>query len=177
MALDVTVRALEQTDAAPLAELYRHNREYLAPFEPVRDEEFFTVAGQESRVATALADAAQGRTHAYVVEVGGQLAGRVTVSNVVMGPFRSGSLGYWVSADLAGRGVATAAVGEVVIDCFTRHGLHRLEAGTLVDNYASQKVLHRNGFRLIGLAPRYLCIAGRWQDHLLFQRLADGPGD
>jgi len=29
-----------------------------------------------------------------------------------------------------------------------------------------------NGFTLIGLAPSYLEIAGRWQDHLLFQRVA-----
>jgi len=36
-------------------------------------------------------------------------------------------------------------------------------------------VLRRTGFTLIGLAPRYLRIAGQWRDHLLFQRLADDP--
>jgi len=38
-----------------------------------------------------------------------------------------------------------------------------------VHNLGSQQVLQRNGFTLIGLAPRYLQIAGDWQDHLLFQ--------
>jgi ribosomal-protein-alanine N-acetyltransferase len=52
-------------------------------------------------------------------------------------------------------------------------GLHRLQAGTLLHNAASQTVLRRNGFTPIGVAPRYLRIAGRWQDHLLFQLLAD----
>jgi ribosomal-protein-alanine N-acetyltransferase len=33
--------------------------------------------------------------------------------------------------------------------------------------------LKKNGFERIGLARRYLCIAGAWRDHLLFQRLAD----
>jgi ribosomal-protein-alanine N-acetyltransferase len=51
--------------------------------------------------------------------------------------------------------------------------LHRVEAATLVDNLPSQAVLRRNGFTLIGLAPRYLRIAGTWRDHLLFQRLAE----
>ena len=83
------------------------------------------------------------------------------------------ALGYWVAADQAGRGLATRAVRTVLDDCFTTHGLHRLEAGTLVDNIASQAVLRRTGFTLIGLAPRYLRIAGQWRDHLLFQRLAD----
>jgi ribosomal-protein-alanine N-acetyltransferase len=85
--------------------------------------------------------------------VEGSPAGRVTVTNVARGAFCSGSLGYWVAADRTGRGVATAAVLEVLDECFTRHGLHRLEAGTLVDNHASQAVLRRTGFTLIGRAP------------------------
>jgi ribosomal-protein-alanine N-acetyltransferase len=172
----VGIRPARTEDAATLAALYRENRDHLAPFEPVRDEEFFTAEGQARRLAGLLADHEQGRAHPYVIEVDGELAGRITVTNVVLGPFRSGSLGYWVAADAVGRGVATSAVRQVVDDCFTNHGLHRLEAGTLVDNLASQKVLERTGFTLIGRAPRYLRIAGQWRDHLLFQRVADDPG-
>jgi ribosomal-protein-alanine N-acetyltransferase len=51
--------------------------------------------------------------------------------------------------------------------------LHRIQADTLVDNEASQRVLKRNGFVRIGLAPRYLKIAGRWQDCILHQLLSD----
>ena len=54
--------------------------------------------------------------------------------------------------------------------------LHRVEAGTLVDNAASQVVLRRCGFEPYGTAAQYLFIAGAWQDHLLFQRvLHDHP--
>jgi ribosomal-protein-alanine N-acetyltransferase len=63
-------------------------------------------------------------------------------------------------------------VGEACRWAFGPAGLHRLEAGTLTDNIASQRVLERNGFERIGLAPRYLHIAGRWRDHILFQRIA-----
>jgi len=38
-------------------------------------------------------------------------------------------------------------------------------------------VLARNGFVRIGVAPSYLKIAGRWQDHVLFQRVADADTD
>jgi ribosomal-protein-alanine N-acetyltransferase len=51
--------------------------------------------------------------------------------------------------------------------------MHRLEAGTLVDNVASQRVLEKNGFERIGLARAYLRIAGAWRDHILFQRVAE----
>ena len=50
-----------------------------------------------------------------------------------------------------------------------------VEAGTPVDNLASQRVLERDGFERIGLAARYLLIAGEWRGHVLFQRVADGP--
>jgi ribosomal-protein-alanine N-acetyltransferase len=57
---------------------------------------------------------------------------------------------------------------------FDELGLHRVEAGTLLHNVRSQRVLERNGFVRFGVAPSYLRIAGQWRDHALFQRLNDG---
>jgi ribosomal-protein-alanine N-acetyltransferase len=51
----------------------------------------------------------------------------------------------------------------------TELGLHRVQAATLLHNEPSRKILKRAGFREIGVAPQYLKIAGRWQDHLLHQ--------
>ena len=42
---------------------------------------------------------------------------------------------------------------------FVELGLHRIEAGTLLDNVASQRVLERNGFVRFGVALGYLNIA------------------
>jgi hypothetical protein len=42
---------------------------------------------------------------------------------------------------LNGRGLATSAVGQGTETAFGELGLHRLEAATLVDNIASQRVL------------------------------------
>jgi ribosomal-protein-alanine N-acetyltransferase len=98
------------------------------------------------------------------------LAGIVELSNIARGPFQSASLGYWVDEARRGRGLATRAVAAIVELAFHDLDLHRLEAATLVDNHASQRVLERNRFHQIGLAPRYLQIAGAWRDHVLFQR-------
>jgi ribosomal-protein-alanine N-acetyltransferase len=97
----------------------------------------------------------------------------VTISDLAYGPFRSANLGYWLAERLNGRGLATQAVGEAVEIAFGELDLHRLEAGTLVDNVASQRVLERNRFERIGLARRYFQIAGEWRDHFLYQRTAD----
>ncbi|HYZ81363.1 MAG TPA: GNAT family protein, partial [Solirubrobacteraceae bacterium] len=87
--------------------------------------------------------------------------------------FQSANVGYWVAEAHNGQGVATRALGLVCERAFTEIGLHRIEAGTLPDNYASQRVIEKNGFVRIGLAPRYLQIAGVWSDHILFQKTAD----
>jgi ribosomal-protein-alanine N-acetyltransferase len=52
--------------------------------------------------------------------------------------------------------------------------LHRIQAETLPHNVRSQRVLERNGFARIGLAPEYLSIGGRWQDHIMYQLLNAG---
>ncbi len=44
-------------------------------------------------------------------------------------------------------------------------------------NVASQRVLERNGFVRFGLAPEYLNIDGRWQDHILYQVMTTVSGD
>jgi [ribosomal protein S5]-alanine N-acetyltransferase len=159
-------------DAPAIARLVRENRDFLAPWEPLRDEGWFTDEGQRDEVAHVLGRAELDLCVPRVVLDDGEVVGRITLSNIVRGAFQSCSLGYWLAQRATGRGVATAAVGEMLAVAFGDLGLHRVEAGTLVHNTASQRVLAAHGFVRFGLAPRYLRIAGRWQDHVLFQRLA-----
>ena len=168
-------RLLMMEDVPALAELYRANREFLAPFEPVRPEEFYTAEGHRAVVQSALARYEQGTIWPLVIlNDAGDIAGRININEIVRGAFQSGNLGYWVSAGDNGRGLATRAIRETVALAFGELNLHRLQAGILLDNAGSQRVLERNGFTPIGVAPAYLKIAGRWQDHMLFQLIAPG---
>jgi ribosomal-protein-alanine N-acetyltransferase len=124
----------------------------------------------------ALARYQQGTTVPHVILDGSErIVGRITLNDIVRGPFQSCSLGYWVSADDNGRGLATAAVRAMVRVAFDELGLHRIQAGTLLHNVRSQRVLERTGFVRFGMAPGYLKIAGRWQDHALYQVLNPEP--
>ncbi|HUJ91537.1 MAG TPA: GNAT family protein [Gaiellaceae bacterium] len=164
------IRPLTPDDPDELAALLTANRAFLAPYEPKRPDEFFTPAGQRERLAHLHED-----SRLFAILDGDAIAGTISLTNIVRGALQSANAGYWVAEDRNGRGLATAAVGELLAFAFGEAGLHRVEAGTLVDNLASQRVLERNGFERIGLAARYLLIAGEWRDHLLFQRVADGP--
>ena len=170
------LRLVTEDDAGPLARLLTANWPFLAPFEPERGPEHFTADGQAQLLRDVLAEHAAGRAVPWVIEHDGELVGRLTLSGVVRGPFQSADVGYFVAEAVNGRGVATSAVDQAVAAAFAPApaglGLHRLQAGTLLSNTASQAVLQRNGFERIGVARRYLRIAGSWQDHVLYQRTA-----
>ena len=167
----VATRLMTVADAPAMAALLRANRDFLAPWDPTRDDDYFTDDGQQTIIGDALRQHEQGITLPHVILADGRIAGRITVSNIVRGPLLSGSLGYWVTAELNGRGVATAAARAIARIAFDELQLHRLEAGTLLHNTASQRVLQRVGFLRYGRAPRYLKIAGEWRDMELFQLL------
>ncbi|WP_193312903.1 GNAT family N-acetyltransferase [Georgenia subflava] len=168
-------RLVTLEDVPLLTELLRTNREFLAPWEPERDDHYFTVDGQRALVEDALARSAQGAMLPHVI-LGptGDVVGRITLNGIVRAAFQSCSVGYWVDSASNGRGLATAAVGEITRVAFDELGLHRVQAETLLHNHRSRRVLERNGFAQIGVAPDYLKIAGRWQDFALFQRVAPG---
>ena len=171
--MTTVIRDLRLDDAERLAELFVTNRAFLAPWEPVRPEAYFTAEGQRSVVADSLARQREGAMFCRVIlDPDGRVVGRINLNNIVRGPFQSASVGYWLAEEAGGKGLATAAVGAMAELAFAELRLHRLEAGTIPENYRSQAVLRKNGFVPFGYAPAYLQIAGRYQDHLLFQRLA-----
>ena len=167
----VGIRPLTADDPAGLAAAYTGNREYLREWEPVRPDAFFTVEWQQGAVARCVEDHAACRSHAWALVDGELIVGRISLTDVVAGPFQSANLGYWVAEGYQGRGIASAAVDAVSVLAAETLGLHRIQAGTLLRNIASQKVLMRCGFSRIGVAPRYLNINGSWEDHVLFQKI------
>ncbi|TBO55866.1 N-acetyltransferase [Streptomyces kasugaensis] len=183
---DVLLRPVTPEDAVGLSRAYQLNRAHLRPWEPHRGDAFYTPEGQSERLRNQLAEQRAGRLMPWVLVRnedhgdgdaqhgggdGGDVVGTVTLTGITLGPFRSANIGYWIDADQVGRGLACAAVTEVCAVADAALGLHRIEAGTLLDNTASQRVLAKCGFEAFGTAPNYLHIDGAWRDHRLFQKI------
>ncbi|MCX5412203.1 GNAT family N-acetyltransferase [Streptomyces sp. NBC_00059] len=168
----VRLRPVTLDDAGSFAEALTRSRAYMRPWEPVRPEVFYTPDGQVQRLTGLLADRDAGRAMPWALaDDEDRVVGAMTLASIERGPFRNARLGYWIDVGHAGRGLATAAVVRVCELARDGLGLHRVEAGTVLDNAASQRVLAKAGFELYGTAPRYLHINGAWQDHRMFQRI------
>ena len=115
------------------------------------------------------------QNHAFAICTGDadNIAGVVEVTNIVLGAFRSGYVGYYAFAGYERRGVMRAGLRSVVKHAFTELKLHRLEANIQPGNAASIALVRSVGFRLEGYSPRYLKIRGRWRDHERWAIVAD----
>ncbi|MEV8017403.1 GNAT family protein [Streptomyces sp. NPDC086554] len=171
IAPDVVMRPATLEDADGVARARLRSRAHLEPWEPTRPEDYFTPQAQAARLRAQLEECRAGRTAPWVLDREGDIVGTVTLSAISLGPFRSGILGYWIDVDHIGRGLASAAVTQACTSADAELGLHRVEAGTLLDNVPSQRVLAKCGFEEFGVAPSYLHINGAWRDHRLFQRI------
>lgn len=104
----------------------------------------------------------------FVITYGGRLVGQVNVSNVVHGVLRSCTVGYWVDATVAGRGIVPTAVALTIDHCFAGVGMHRVEVDIRPENTASLRVVEKLGLRREGYYERFLDIDGAWRDHIAF---------
>lgn len=163
--------------AAPIwalqtADFYRRNAEHLAPWEPRREGQA-DPARQVEFLSMAASAAAEGQALRWLLsDDGRRVIGVIGVSNIARGHHQSASLGYSLDANCQGRGLMHEALGAVMAEVFAPGlNLHRLQAAWQPHNDRSQRLLHRLGFRDIGLAKDYLCIAGAWRDHQLSERL------
>lgn len=171
---ELTLRPPRYSDFEKWREVRLASRAFLAPFEPAWADNELTANGFRARIRRYAKEASEqsGYTFFLMLDDNGrtepELAGGITVSNVRRRAAQSASLGYWMGAEHAGKGLMTRGVCLILAFVFGELRLHRLEAACLPHNSASIRVLEKNGFRKEGVAESYLLINGKWQDHVLF---------
>lgn len=171
---DVRLRPLVGGDAAAWADARRRSSAWLTPWDATVPPGSVNRATSFRRLARTLRRGArQGRTLPFAVEVGGQFAGQVTVSNIVRGSAQFASIGYWIDQRYAGRGTIPRAVALAIDHSFHTAGLHRIEIAICPENSNSLRVVEKLGIREVGYAPRYLHINDEWRDHRLYAITAE----
>ena len=163
------LRPADVSFSPALAAFYEKNREFFAPFNPSRTEEFYTEAYQKQvleQEVLAWEQRTSFRFYLFDRENPQVILGTIGLNNVVWGGFRSCFLGYKLDRDHINRGYMTAAVNLVTAYAFEELGLHRIEGNVMPRNLASRRVLEKCGYENEGLSRAYLQINGIWEDHI-----------
>ena len=124
------------------------NRAYFAEWISDRGDDFYEHFAERHNALLTRQEAGAAAYHVLVAE-DGSVVGRF---NLVFVEDGSAELGYRVAQHAAGRGLATAAVGELCRLAAVQYGRRRVRAATSLQNAASQKVLTKAGFLPAGPA-------------------------
>lgn len=159
------------SDMAPAMLAYQlRNRQHLARWDPKPGEMFFTEQYWTMQLRQQALGWEQGVCARYLLvlpQQPQQVAGTVSLGNIVRGVLQAANLGYGIDHALQGRGLMQEAVAALIGFAFSELQLHRLQANYQPDNVRSAALLQRLGFSQEGLARDYLYINGAWRDHVL----------
>jgi ribosomal-protein-alanine N-acetyltransferase len=173
----VFLRVPRLADYGAWSSLREQSRTFLVPWEPIWPEDDLTRAAFRRRLQRYVRDQQADLGYAFLIFrwSDGAIVGGVTINNVRRGVAQAASLGYWMGAPFARRGYMTEALTALIPFAHGALQLKRIEAACLPHNAASVRLLEKLKFTREGLARQYLCIAGEWQDHLLFARVSGDP--
>lgn len=168
---NLQIRSFAPDDAEELLDYYIRNKEHLRPYEPARDNSFYTYEVQKDILLESYKQLLSGSSFDFGIYKNNKLIGKAKISNIVYGVFKSGILGYSIDKDEQGKGYMAEAVEHLLDYSKEELDLHRIEASVLLDNDKSKRVLFKCGFKEIGINEQYLFINGSWRDHFTFCKI------
>jgi ribosomal-protein-alanine N-acetyltransferase len=173
----VSIRCPHRRDQRAWIAVRRESKRFLEPWEPTWPRDALTPGGYSKRLRRFLTEWQAGTGYGFFVFTNdeGRLVGGITIANVRRGVVQSANIGYWTGQPYVRQGYMAEGLQLALDFAFRTLELHRIEAACLTDNQASRRLLLKSGFRAEGIARKYLCINGQWQDHETFAILKADP--
>jgi ribosomal-protein-alanine N-acetyltransferase len=165
----LVLTAPESGDAQDMLDYYQRNRFNFEPWEPGRDERFYTVEGMDARISSMKEKMLkQESLHLLLRAPGGRrIVGECGFTNIVRGPFQACHLGFSICREFQGKGLMHEGLQRAIEFVFNEFHLHRVMANYRPENERSHHLLRRLGFEEEGRARSYLYIDGQWRDHIM----------
>ena len=172
------LRAATNADGPALLHYHLSNRAHFKPWEPLRDDRFYTLAAMQQRLEEMTRQMAAGNAlHLLLCQPEtGAMLGECNFTNIVRGPFQACHLGFSIDQAAQGQGLMQEALESAIDFAFTHGQLHRIMANYRPENLRSGRLLRRLNFEEEGRARAYLKIDGAWRDHILTSRINEALG-
>lgn len=166
----VILRLPNKGDIKSIIQFYIGNKEHLAPFEPIKQESFYTEEVWRNEIKLRTKDFQEGRSlRMFIFDKADEnkVIGTVNFNQMIRGVFHACYLGYSLAENRQGKGYMTESLKVAIDYVFDELNLHRIMANYMPHNRKSGEVLKRLGFTVEGYARDYLMINGKWEDHIL----------
>lgn len=154
-----------------IVDYLRRNREHLQPWEPKRDDHYFTPQAWIGAAERDQREARSGSAFRFRLlekspqSDSGHYLGTVSLRDIMGFPMHNATIGYSLDHAEEGKGLMREAVAAVVRFGFEHLNLRRIEACFMPNNVRSQRLLTALGFKIEGLLQSSLEVNGKWEDH------------
>ena len=163
----VTIRPYEDTDASEMSVAARESAVDVSPWMPWCHSEY-SVVDAAAWVRTTRDGHTDGSMYDFaIIDANGTYAGGCGVNHINRLD-RFANLGYWVRTSLAGRGIAPAAVLQLISWTFANTTLNRVEIVVAVDNVRSQRVAEKVGAHRDAVLKKRVMVRGLPSDAVLY---------
>lgn len=163
--------------ARAMSDYYLRNADRFTPWHPQVSNDHHSVDAWARRLRERERDYGEGRAAHFIGLEGDSVIATCSLTNIVYHPACFCHMGYSVDRDHEGTGCMTALVRHVIDYAFGNLRLNRISANYMPANTRSARLLEKLGFEKEGFARRYLCINGRWEDHVLTSLVNPGNQD
>lgn len=170
------LKVLHPNYASMVLDFYEKNKDFLEPFEPARQHNFYTLDFQRANLSheySSFLNSTYIRIWLFEKENLETPIGTVCFSNFLHGAFCNCMLGYKIDQQHVRQGYMTEALDFLLPLVCAEYHFHRVEAYVMPTNLPSISLLEKLSFSLEGVLKEYARIQGKWQDHYLYSYLAD----
>tara|TARA_Y100000768_G_scaffold41700_1_gene27340 strand:- start:2139 stop:2738 length:600 start_codon:yes stop_codon:yes gene_type:complete len=162
----LSLSILSLSDAREIFKLVDENRIYLRKTLPWLDE-VNSLDEQISYISHCISDYELYKGIMYSISSDGDIIGTIGLNSIDY-ENRSCGVGYWVSEEFAGKGIATRCCSRLIDHCFNDLNLHRFVLEAAIENIASCRVAEKLGLRLEGVIKDREWLYDRFLDANLY---------
>ncbi|PFG13094.1 GNAT family N-acetyltransferase [Bacillus sp. es.036] len=158
--MEVRIHRLQESDAESLFHFEVANRSFFNKMVPDRGEDYYKFETFNDKLVQLITEQSLGLSTFYLVrDENGTIIGRINLVDFNHSN-QSVELGYRISENQSGKGMATLGVKRVLDEVYHQNKIKHISARTTKDNLASQKVLENNGFTYISTDPDEVLLNG-----------------
>ncbi|ETI62474.1 GNAT family N-acetyltransferase [Marinomonas profundimaris] len=163
------LKVLEEAQASLLYDYINEEKDFLAPWEPLRSEGYYSFDTCQLRVREMRRDFLEdtGVVLCFLTPNEDKILAYSNYSNIIRGVFQACNLGYSLRESEQGKGIMQEALSAGLKYLHKDLRIDRIQASYMPRNVRSAAVLDKLGFDIEGTARDYLKINGQWENHIL----------
>ncbi|MGL4849614.1 MAG: GNAT family N-acetyltransferase [Clostridium sp.] len=168
--MSIRIIPINEKDGQDLLKFEIDNRSFFEESCIARGDKYYEENNFKEILKELIKEQEQGIHYMYLIkDNNNEIVGRINLVEVIRGKMNKAELGYRIAKLHTGKGYGKKAVEIILWQALNIHKLHRIEAGTSIENIASQKILESSGFRRIGIYNKYIYLNGQWNDSVIYE--------